>query len=65
MKRWTVISSVVSTLLVASILTFGLSTEIASAHGKECKGHHKGDDNCPVGGPPHFSQVPCFVYSML
>ena len=46
MKRWNVISGVASTLFVASILTFGLSTEIASAHGQECKGHHKGDANC-------------------
>ena len=48
MKRWTVISSVVSTLFVASILTFSLSTEIASAHGPACKGHHK--DDCNAGG---------------
>ena len=50
MKRWTVISSVVSTLFVASILTFSLSTEIASAHGQACKGHHKDDMNCNGGG---------------
>jgi len=39
-------------LFVASILTFGLSTEIASAHGKECKGHHKDDGDCNPGGVP-------------
>ena len=51
MKIWTVISGVVSTLLVASILTFGLSTEIASAHGPACEKHHKKDDGCsPPGG---------------
>ncbi len=50
MKRWTVISSVVSTLFIASILTFSLSTEIASAHGKACQGHHKDDCNGGGGG---------------
>ena len=50
MKRWNVISGVASTLFVASILTFGFSTEIASAHGKACKGHHKNDCNGGGGG---------------
>ncbi len=49
MKISNVICSVVSTLFVASILTFGLSTEIASAHGQECKGPHKGDPDCDGG----------------
>jgi hypothetical protein len=56
MKIWTVISGVVSTLLVASILTFGLSTEIASAHQNgnhdDCVGPHKNDEGCPVVDPP-------------
>ena len=46
MKIWNVVSGVASTLFVASILTFSLSTEIASAHGQECKGPHKGDPGC-------------------
>jgi len=50
MKMWNVISGVVSTLFVASILTFGLSMEIASAHGEPCKKHHKKDANCNGGG---------------
>ena len=53
MKRWTVISSVVSILFVASILTFSLSTEIASAHGDHdnlCTGPHKNDVGCNGGG---------------
>ena len=51
MKIWNVISGVASTLFVASILTFGLSTEIASAHGPACEKHHKKDDGCsPPGG---------------
>jgi len=54
MKRWTVINSVVSTLLVASILTFGVSTGIASASEppkQACKGHHKNDSGCVVVDP--------------
>ena len=53
MKRWTVISSVVSILFVASILTLDLSTRIASASDppkQECKGHHKNDVGCNGGG---------------
>jgi len=53
MKTWNVISGVASTLFVASILTFGLSTEIASAHGnhnEECTGPHKNDSGCDGGG---------------
>jgi hypothetical protein len=54
MKRRTVISSVVSTLLAVSILTFGVSTEIASAHGgnhnEPCTGPHKNDAGCDDGG---------------
>jgi hypothetical protein len=57
MKRWTVISSVVSTLFVAAILTFSLSTEIASAHGTHphsdpCTGPHKKDCGDGGGDPP-------------
>jgi len=64
MKRWTVISSVVSTLFIASILTFSLSTEIASAHGQACKGHHKDDPICDGGGepPPPSEASPVIVY---
>jgi len=54
MKRWTVISSVVSILFVASILTLDLSTGIASASEppkQECKGHHKNDPDCVVVEP--------------
>ena len=55
MKIWVVISGVASTLFVASILTFGLSTEIASAHGTQphsepCTGPHKKDSGCGGGG---------------
>ncbi len=54
MKIWVVISGVASTLFVASILTFGLSTEIASAHGThpdgECTGPHKKEPACDGGG---------------
>ena len=55
MKIWVVISGVASTLFVASILTFGLPTEIASAHGshphsEDCTGPHKKDDGCGGGG---------------
>ncbi len=55
MKIWVVISGVASTLFVASILTFGLSTEIASAHGSHphndpCTGPHKKDSGCDGGG---------------
>ena len=50
MKIWNVISGVASTLFVASILTFGLSTEIASAHKggdhDDCAGPHKNDPGC-------------------
>ena len=50
MKSWNVIGGVVSSLFVASILTFSLSTEIASAHGQDCKGPHKNDMGCNGGG---------------
>ena len=62
MKRWNVISGVASTLFVASILTFGLSTEIASAHGKDCKGPHKGDPGCDLGGGSGSAAAPVFAY---
>ena len=55
MKMLNVISGGASTLFVASILTFGLSTGIASAHdpkpGQECKGHHTNDPDCLVVVP--------------
>ena len=54
MKRWNVISGVASTLFVASILTFGVSTgvpSVAEAAPPACKGHNKNDPGCPgVGG---------------
>lgn len=53
MKIRKVICGVTSTLFVASILTFGLSMEIASAHGdhnEPCTGPHKNDSGCDVGG---------------
>jgi hypothetical protein len=65
MKRWTVISSVVSTLFVASILTFGVSTEIASAHDnpkKPCTGHHQSDAGCETEPPPPSEASPVIVY---
>ncbi len=65
MKIWTVISGVVSTLLVASILTFGLSTEIASAHGPVCEKHHKKDDGCsPPGGGGEDKTETVFLVKM-
>jgi len=58
MKIWNVISGVASTLFVASILTFGLSTEIASAHDnpkKPCTGHHQSDPTCDPTTNTSFS----------
>ncbi len=52
MKRWNVISGVTSTLFVALILTFGISTSIpsaAEAAPPDCKGPNKGGPNCPAG----------------
>ena len=54
MKMWNVVSGGASTLIVASILTFGVSTGIASASEppkQECKGHHKNDPDCGVVEP--------------
>ncbi len=53
MKRWNVISGVVSTLFVASILTLVVSTGITSAHEnpkKPCTGHHTNDPDCGDDG---------------
>ncbi len=60
MKRWNVISGVASTLFVASLLTFGLSTSITSAHEdpkKPCTGHHQGDEGCEGGSGDGDSAV--------
>ncbi len=54
MKMWNVISGGASTLIVASILMFGVSTGVpsaAEAAPPACKGHNKNDPSCPgVGG---------------
>jgi len=53
MKIRNVISGIASTLFVMLILTLGLSTEMASAHGNHnepCTGPHKNDPDCDDGG---------------
>ena len=53
MKIWNVISGVASTLFIASILTFGVTTGIpsaAEAAAPPCKGPNKNDPGCPGGG---------------
>ena len=65
MKIWNLISSVASTLFVASILTLAVSPGIASAHGNHnspCTGPHKNDDICNGGGGGDPIVDPAFAY---
>ncbi len=66
MKIWNVISGVASSLFVASILTFGVSTGIpsaAEAAAPACKGPNKNDPGCPGGGDDGGSAAdPAFAY---
>ena len=65
MKRWNVISGVASTLFVASILTFGVSTGIpsaAEAAAPACKGPNKNDAGCPGSGDGGSAADPAFAY---
>ena len=68
MKIWNVISGVASSLFVASILTFGVSTGIpsaAEAAAPACKGPNKNDPGCPGGGgedPPPSDPNPAIAY---
>ena len=62
MKIWNVISGVASTLFVASILTFGVSTGIpsaAEAAAPACKGPNKNDPGCPGGGDGGTGETTC------
>ena len=64
MKIWNVISGVASTLFVASILTFGVSTGIpsaAEAAAPACKGPNKNDPGCPGGGDDGSAADPAFA----